>query len=232
MIRIARGDKPEILADKEIQWRSDYLEKVSKFALSPTSENKKRKEKAEAKYRHPRIKEALKTAFSGKCAYCESHVVHIDYGDIEHFRPKSKFPELCFQWDNLLLSCKICNDKAHKGDHFPGSEEGGPFVNPTEENPGDFFLFEFDPDTGTANVLPKNERGQTTEQFLGLNRKELIKHRSTVVRKMVYLAICASQGNDEALHEISSCCSQENEYSAFARSLAHRFSLTLPQNQL
>jgi uncharacterized protein (TIGR02646 family) len=227
MIRIARGDKPKILADNETQWTSDYLEKVSAFAVTPSSENKKSKTKAEAKYRHPRIKEALKTAFSGKCAYCESHVVHIDYGDIEHFRPKSKFPELCFHWKNLLLSCGICNDTAHKGDHFPDSEEGGPLVNPADENPDEFFYFEFDPATGTANVLPKNQRGHTTELILGLNRKELVQHRSAVVRKMVYVAICASQGDNEALHEISSCCSKENEYSAFARSLVYRFSLPL-----
>lgn len=228
MIRITRGDKPKILADNETQWTSDYLEKVSAFAIAPNSENKKSKAKAEAKYKHSRIKEALKVAFSGKCAYCESHIVHVDYGDIEHFRPKSKFPELCFRWENLLLSCGICNGTAHKGDHFPESEEGGPLVHPAEENPDEFFLFEFDPATGTANVLPKNQRGHTTEFILGLNRKELVQHRSSVVRKMVFVAIRASRGDDEALHLIRSYCSPENEYSAFARSLVYHFSLPLP----
>ena len=42
----------------------------------------------------------------GKCAYCESKIKHIDYGDIEHILPKNKNarPDLCYF---CTKSCEI-----------------------------------------------------------------------------------------------------------------------------
>lgn len=71
-------------------------------------------------YSHDDVKEALIKLFNGKCAYCESLVLHIYPGDIEHFRPKGKIEEanpsqtpgyywLAADWDNLLLACRNCN---------------------------------------------------------------------------------------------------------------------------
>lgn len=184
-----------------------------------------RKTLAEAKYRHEEVKKALITMFSGKCAFCESQIRHIDYGAIEHFRPKSKSPAFCFSWDNLLLSCNICNDAGHKGDKFPEADEDGPLVNPVNENPDDFFNFEFDQDTGTANVIPTHKRGTVTETIIGLNRPELVKHRSDVVRKMAFIAILARDGNDAGKQELARCCQKEGEYAAFARALVRHFGL-------
>ncbi len=62
-----------------------------------------------------------------KCCYCEES--HID-GQVEHFRPKSKYPNLEFEWTNLLWSCWKCNhSKLAKFD------EEFPIINPTIENP-------------------------------------------------------------------------------------------------
>lgn len=227
MIKVAKGHKPEILAQKADEWTRDYLDKVARYNSEPTRRHQSQKKQAEKRYRHRQIKEALKTDFASKCAYCESYIAHIDYGDIEHFRPKSKFPELCFNWDNLLLSCGICNDSAHKGDFFPGAAEGGPLINPTEEEPAIFFKFEFDAQTGVANVIPVHQRGHITERLLGLNRKDLIQHRSSVVGKMAYVAIKASQGDAEALHLFRECCNPRSEYSAFATPLAHLLGIEL-----
>ncbi|OIQ22182.1 MAG: hypothetical protein BM557_02060 [Flavobacterium sp. MedPE-SWcel] len=97
-------------------------------------------------YRDRSIKEALIELFLDKCAYCESKVSHVYSGDIEHFRPKGKIAEatnpkpgyywLASDWDNLLFSCRNCNqklthqihgsiDKITKGkmDQFPLSNE-------------------------------------------------------------------------------------------------------------
>ena len=45
-------------------------------------------------YRAPEVKELLRHETAEKCAYCESKVLHVDYGDVEHLLPKSKFPHL------------------------------------------------------------------------------------------------------------------------------------------
>jgi uncharacterized protein (TIGR02646 family) len=225
MIKVERIAKPQILKNKEKEWLIAYEAALNAYKSNPTESNKLKKKTTESKYNHESIKAALKKMFFNKCAYCESHITHVSFGDIEHYRPKLRFPNKCFDWDNFLLGCGICNSMKYKGDNFPETHEGGPFVNPVTENPDDFFSFEFDPNTGTANVIPKNERGRTTEMGLGLNRIDLVKHRSLIVKKMAFIAIKASQGDAKCLNEICSYCGNEDEYSAFARALVKRFNL-------
>ncbi|MCJ8208559.1 hypothetical protein MUY27_02485 [Mucilaginibacter sp. RS28] len=73
-------------------------------------------------YSDPEVKNALIELFKGKCAYCESTFLHVYSGDVEHFRPKGEIEEavpdkkpgyywLAADWDNLLLSCRNCNQK-------------------------------------------------------------------------------------------------------------------------
>lgn len=100
-------------------------------------------------YKLPEVKEALIKLFNGKCAYCESFILHVYSGDVEHFRPKSqiKYPKedniktikpgyywLAADWDNLFLACKNCNSPSTqllsdgykkvvgKWDYFPLSD--------------------------------------------------------------------------------------------------------------
>ena len=54
----------------------------------------------------------------GKCAYCESPTDVVSYGDVEHYRPKSKYWWLAYCLDNLLASCALCNQR-FKGGAFP-----------------------------------------------------------------------------------------------------------------
>lgn len=53
-----------------------------------------------------------------KCAYCESNFPTVAYGDVEHFRPKSKYWWLAYCYVNYLASCQLCNQK-YKRDKFP-----------------------------------------------------------------------------------------------------------------
>lgn len=63
-------------------------------------------------------KKQLKIESSGKCAYCEAPTSTVAHGDVEHFRPKSKYWWLAYCYDNYLFSCQICN-QTYKGDEFP-----------------------------------------------------------------------------------------------------------------
>lgn len=225
MIQVERIDKPEILKKKQYEWQVSLLRIIGEYKKTPSAKNRKKLQSAFSKYNHREIKNSLCIMFSGKCAYCESHIIHIGYGHIEHYQPKSKFPELCFDWNNLLLSCEICNSSLYKGDKFPDDEEGGPLVYPIDEDPDMFFYFEFDPDTGVANILPKNDRASTTEKTLGLNRPELVKRRSSIVQLLGAIAIKASQGDEAFCAELKRRCNKNEEYAAFARALAKRFNI-------
>lgn len=42
------------------------------------------------------------------CAFCDGRVGTESRETIEHFRPKSRYPELAYTWDNLFLCCDGC----------------------------------------------------------------------------------------------------------------------------
>ena len=60
----------------------------------------------------------LKSESGGKCAYCESATDVVAHGDVEHFRPKSKYWWLAYCFENYTFACQICN-QVYKGDDFP-----------------------------------------------------------------------------------------------------------------
>jgi hypothetical protein len=68
----------------------------------------------------------LRKLYHNKCAYCESPIVpHDNNSDskeirarftAEHYRPKTYYYWLAYEWSNLLPLCKVCNND--KGDTF------------------------------------------------------------------------------------------------------------------
>ena len=109
MINVRRIDQPKILSQKARAWTQKLL----------AAQTEKDRSNAQKKYRHRNIKDDLVRMFRSKCAYCESKITHVDYGHIDHYRPKSKFPDLTFEWSNLLLACGICNGTKYKGELKP-----------------------------------------------------------------------------------------------------------------
>lgn len=59
-------------------------------------------------------KKQLQKESHQKCAYCESPTTVTAYGDVEHYRPKSKYWWLAYCYDNYLASCQLCNQKYKK----------------------------------------------------------------------------------------------------------------------
>lgn len=225
MIFVKRIEEPNsLLKNKEI-WLKDYLSAIEEYLKNPTATNKRNKGIAENKYRQDDIKSALKRMFQEKCAYCESNLSHVSYGHIEHFKPKSTYPKKCFDWDNLLLGCEVCNGIQFKSVNFPLAADGGPLINPSIEDPTEFLNFEYDPETGLANVLGKNDRGLTTEKVLGLNRPELVRHRSRIVRMILFVAMKASEGDSLAIKEMRKLVKTDQEYSAFSIAISNKFGL-------
>jgi len=178
MIAVTRSQKPEILERKEQDWLAALHRAVTVAE----------KENATNKYRHAQIKDALDALFHGKCAYCESKIKHVAYPHIEHYRPKSKFPNLTFDWENLLLACGVCNSAEYKGDNFPEANDNGPYINPCLDKPEDHFQFVYDAKAKLANVYGKTGRGRLTEEAFGLNRPDLRTYRSKKIETLVCLA--------------------------------------------
>lgn len=200
--------KPAVLARKEAAWLNALLQ-----ATSP-----KEARSAALKYRHRQVQDALERMFHGKCAYCESRVTHVSFAHIEHYRPRSMFPALTFDWGNLLLSCPVCNSSRYKGDKFPETSEGGPLVNPCADDPAAHFTFHYDHTALLASIYGVTSRGLVTERLLGLNRPELRSHRSKQIQRLAVLAEKAT--TDPRAQQLLDVARQDDaEYAAFARVL-------------
>ena len=100
------------------------------------------------------------------CPYCEIEI-NLYNSQIEHIKPKDKFPRLLTEYDNLLACClesKRCgNSKANKWDEL--------FINPVTENPEDYF--EYDIKTGDFKEGNRYEKAKYTIDLLNLNDNRL-----------------------------------------------------------
>ncbi len=158
-------------------------------------------------YGSSEVKERLKLISHGKCVYCDSRNTHVDWGAVEHYRPKSVYWWLAYTWENLQFSCTRCNHK--KLDNFPLkgtratyeepdlSREAPLLINPLEENPEE--LFAYDETGARPEIVPfpgsstlTRERVMESIKYYGLNREDLRDERSAALMDLD-LAIAAYQ---------------------------------------
>ncbi len=145
------------------------------------------------------VKKALRKAQRGKCAFCESRVDHISYGDVEHLRPKAGFVQrdgaplqqpgyywLAYAWSNLFLACQLCNQRFKRNLYplrNPGqrarshrddlTRERPLLLDPGSSDPARHIGFRQE----IAYPIRGSAEGQTTIDVLGLNRIELVERR-------------------------------------------------------
>ena len=121
-----------------------------------------------------RFRSHLERVFLCLCAYCEETTK----GEVDHFRPKSKFPALVYCWANWLLACHECNHA--KLDTWPAVGYVDPCATSKSEPPECLFLF----DTQTGLMSPheslssrRRQMAQETIQALRLNDSHHLKKR-------------------------------------------------------
>ena len=86
----------------------------------------------------------LWNVFFGICGYCEQECK----GEVEHFRPKSRFPERVYEWENWVLACHVCNNM--KSGKWPAGGYVDPCAKSRTARPESYFDF----DTTTGEILP------------------------------------------------------------------------------
>lgn len=119
-------------------------------------------------YKADGLKAHLRSESSDKCAYCESKITHVYWGDIEHIKPKGLFPRNRLDVANLCLACAKCNNL--KLDYWSNTV---PLVNPFIDEP-DEELVAFG---AFVARRPGRDRARMTVSLLGLNRPELLERR-------------------------------------------------------
>ncbi|WP_437543138.1 hypothetical protein WME97_32275 [Sorangium sp. So ce367] len=129
-----------------------------------------------------RVRQAIARMSHGFCAYCQSPISSTHPGkggedkppgQVEHFRPKARFPAQVYAWDNYFLVCMACNGAKH--DRWPA----GGYVRPDEGQPGSRFVFA---ENGEIEAREGDEQARCTVEDFGLTRFWLTQHRRTAIQ--------------------------------------------------
>lgn len=201
MIRIVQGPAPAVLNTAAIRTARQRLRR--RYDADPAACRAAGSERLlvpAALYNAPAVKAQLIAAQHEKCCYCEANLLHVGYGDVEHYRPKNGFRQarggklekpgyywLAYTWRNLLFSCKRCNG-GHKRNYFPLAnyatgrarshhddvrQEQPLLLHPVTDDPAAHISFQ------QAVAVAKTLRGQATIDLCGLNRKFTLERRRT-----------------------------------------------------
>ena len=205
MIKLEKGDKPAVLSRKGEEWTTAVMSKIA-VGLEPTRTERGR-------YSHPEIKSALLAETHYKCAYCESKVRHVTYGDIEHVVPKLSDPSQWFRWSNLTIACDVCNTNK-------GQVDDQSFIDPYGVDPEDHFWHI----GSTMYSRPGCDAAALTERLLGLNRAELIERRSERITQLMKMLEVVERCEDRELRhllweEFTLEAKADREYAALSRSI-------------
>jgi uncharacterized protein (TIGR02646 family) len=108
---------------------------------------------------------------SHTCMYCD----HNEPTDVEHFRPKSVFPDKTFSWMNMLWVCTTCNRL--KLNSFPPSNcLGAELIDPVVDSVWDYFILdEFGTLIKRWDVVlgAYNQRADSTCKYIKIDREEV-----------------------------------------------------------
>ena len=159
--------KPKCLEEKAESWTNKLIEK--------RKENPKYWNWHE--YKNEKVEHILTIVLSEltnkHCSYCDIRPL-VKGGikpSIDHFKPKSLFPELAFEWSNLFLSCYQCQE--YKGSKYPETEP----LKPDNLNYEFDYWFEINWETNEIKPNPlrsleEQKRANITINWLGLNKDD------------------------------------------------------------
>ena len=171
-------------------YKEARLIRISRTAQAPSVLSTS---KAQNRYNHNDVVVALREMQHGKCCYCELHIPDSGPGkQVEHFRPKSQFKDVRYDWSNLLLACGECNYA--KLDKFPVAADGEPLLlNPADPtlDPEDHIEFVVR-ETQTAYELPlglaisrgRSPRGRESIRVIKLWGGHHVKRRKETLDKL------------------------------------------------
>lgn len=142
MIKLTLPEKPLELAENEVALTAEFKADNNRHV-----------------WKKDYITNALLQMSNNKCAYSEVKLnVNSTYLEVEHFKPKSLYPDDVVKWGNLLPSCKLCNDS--KGDWDVVSD---PIVNPLVDDPNEHLYIK------GCRFYKKDQIGDNTIKAVSLN---------------------------------------------------------------
>ena len=195
------SDKPSVLTQASTLFSLENIAQTADVSQIKDSIYKGSYKDIEGKTQS-KVREKLNEFYFSKCAYCEM----LCKAEIEHYRPKKGvlglpthqgYYWLCYEWSNLVPSCRYCNTEGGKGNQFPikglrvnvptlnnlGKLDGADslaasaillaeqayLLHPEIDNPVDFLGFSID--SIGVSIVGLEERGIQTIKICNLNRE-------------------------------------------------------------
>ena len=195
MRRRIRPQEPTVLRVNSDAWTKAYLQ----ARLVERSGGEKVSAAIRDRYKRKSIQTALSNMYSGVCCYCEVEIRPAGYENIEHLRPKKRFPKRAFDWHNLHLACAACNQK--KGSKW---FYDAPFLDsahdPVEEHVG----YRAELGVGVFCVpLNGSQRAAKTIQSTNMNDQRHLEKRATFYGPLlkVIMEISADPAHPESIRQ-------------------------------
>jgi len=174
MIQLVRNQTPQILRNNQQDWTKELIDLVTEYngyGNIPAIE----RNPIVNKYNQDEIRNSLSIMSGGKCVFCESIISTIAFTNIEHFYPKSLYPDFTFEYDNLFTSCPKCN--ISKSDYDTMYNR---ILNPVGDNPENYISYPELRITATPHS-PDVSLAERTIECCGLDRIELSRERSKLL---------------------------------------------------
>ncbi len=179
MIKIHRTHNPAVLAKTNKTFQAeiagmnekeayDFYKKHSRVYLYNTNETKTH----------------FKIMNKERCSFCTKFIQ--DFDDemtVEHIQLKRDAPQLIFEWNNLLCSCRTCNTKRSTKAH--SSEK---YLDPTNITDIEkYFCYELDGKVYPNQELSRQEQQQAAYmiKLYQLNRKGLVCKRREFMKQIM-----------------------------------------------
>ena len=121
----------------------------------------------------------------GLCGYTELPIDDIEDSHIDHYRKKSIFPLLTFDWNNFIVSVRDNNFGAnYKDNNYCNCEKDYcQILNPIEDSCESYFEY-----TNTGEIEPKKgieqsiqEKARKTIEVFNLNHTSLVSRRKSIL---------------------------------------------------
>ena len=142
-------------------------------------------------YRWADFRAGLGERSDSMCWYCErlcesAASIGNMSATLDHFKPRSKFPELTYDWNNWVFSCRRCNDV--KGDQWPENGYVDPATTTARERPERYFDYDMRSHTIIpASNLSADERRRALDTIgdLWLNEFDVQFYRHDWIRQVI-----------------------------------------------
>lgn len=179
MFRIVRSSEPLQLKETNKLFNEEIQDLNIEKAYNHYKDNKNR-----FKYNTPETKKLFKEMNYERCSFCTKHLTEFDDEmTVEHIKTKKRYPQKIYEWENLLCSCNVCNNKRSTNIY-----DDSRYLDPTKiidiEN---YFKYNLDGEIVPNNILNQTEfdKADYMIKLYKLNRKGLVCSRRKFLKELI-----------------------------------------------